>query len=92
MTLSLLTTSRHHLQLEEFQAASQSVSDSGIATSGSEAGDTPTNSAGSTPATVPKQKRSKNDTPKSGDRNSSPDIEFAVPAPPKVKATGRKKH
>ena len=96
--LSLLSTTRHHHQLAEFQAASQSGSDSGIATTpgGSEDGDTPT-SAGPTQHNN-RLERSKKETPRSvyestdmGDVVRDSEGEFVVPEPPKAKVMGRKK-
>jgi hypothetical protein len=98
--LSLLTTTRHHHQLAEFQAVSQSGSDSGIATTpgGSEDGDTPHSSAtGPTPHNA-RQRRSKKETPRSvyestedmGDVVRDSEEGFVVPEPPKAKGRGKK--
>ena len=98
--LSLLSTTRHHHQLAEFQTASQSGSDSGIANTpgGSEDGDTPTSAAGPTPYII-RQERSKKETPRSvyeptkdmGDVVRDSEGEFVIPEPPKAKVMGRKK-
>ena len=97
--LSLLSTSRHHHQLAEFQAVSQSGSDSGIANTpgGSEDGDTPDSGAGPTPHNA-RQRRSKKETPRSvyestddmGDVVRDSEGEFVIPEPPTAKGRGRK--
>eukprot|EP00092_Neocalanus_flemingeri_P017266 GFUD01018670.1.p1 GENE.GFUD01018670.1~~GFUD01018670.1.p1 ORF type:complete len:675 (-),score=216.95 GFUD01018670.1:180-2204(-) len=95
VTLSLLSTTRHHLQLAEFQALRQGIeSDSGIGESpgGSETGNSTTSAgSGHLDQVANKKKKSSKETDPvedvgDGDRNVE---EFRVPEPPRSKERSR---